>query len=94
MALAYALHRLEKDPAIQVTNYGWFLSHYPPQFEVEIHENTSWSCAHGIERWRSDCGCRFDGQELQQAWRAPLREGLDRLKKDLNLLFVGHVLSH
>ncbi len=87
MALAYALHSLENDPAIQLTNYGWFLAQFPPQFEVEIHENTSWSCAHGIERWRADCGCRLGGQENQQTWRAALREGLDRLKRELDLLF-------
>ncbi len=93
MALAYALHQLEKDPTIQVTNYGWFLAHFPPQFEVEIYENTSWSCAHGIERWRANCGCRLGGPEFQQAWRAPLREGLDRLKNELDLLFESRSAS-
>jgi alpha-amylase/alpha-mannosidase (GH57 family) len=87
MALAYTLHLLEKEPTIQLTNYGQFLKLYPPKFEVEINENTSWSCAHGLERWRADCGCRLGGQETQQGWRAPLREGLDALKKELDLLF-------
>ncbi len=93
MAMAYTLHLLEKDPTVQVTNYGWFLAHYPPQFEVEINENTSWSCAHGVERWRADCGCRLGGPDQQQAWRAPLREGLDRLKNDLDLLFESRGAS-
>jgi alpha-amylase/alpha-mannosidase (GH57 family) len=93
MALAYALHQLDKDPAIQLTNYGWFLAHFPPQFEVEINENTSWSCAHGIERWRADCCCRFGGQENQQAWRAPLREGMDHLKQKLDHLFESRAVS-
>ncbi|OGP49295.1 MAG: hypothetical protein A2Y79_10860 [Deltaproteobacteria bacterium RBG_13_43_22] len=87
MALAYALHSLDNDPAVQLTNYGRFLAQFPPGFEVEIHENTSWSCAHGIERWRADCGCRVGGPENRQSWRGPLREGLDRLKKELDLLF-------
>ena len=93
MALAYALQLLEKDPSIQLTNYGWFLAHFPPQFEVEINENTSWSCAHGIERWRADCSCRVGGKENQQAWRAPLREGLDHLKQDLDHLFERRAAS-
>jgi alpha-amylase/alpha-mannosidase (GH57 family) len=93
MALAYALHLLEKDPAIQLTNYSWFLANFPPQFEVEINENTSWSCAHGIERWRADCSCRLDGQEYRQAWRAPLREGLDHLKQELDHLFESRAVS-
>ncbi len=93
MALAYVLHLLEKDPAIQLTNYGWYLAHFPPQFEVEINEHTSWSCVHGIERWRADCCCRLGGQENQQAWRAPLREGLDHLKQELDLIFESRGAS-
>ncbi len=61
MALAYALHRLENDSRVRLTNYGQFLELFPPQFEVEIRENTSWSCAHGIGRWQEDCGCRAGG---------------------------------
>jgi alpha-amylase/alpha-mannosidase (GH57 family) len=50
-------------------------------------ENTSWSCAHGIGRWQEDCGCRAGGGEQHQRWRGPLREGLNRLKKELDTLF-------
>lgn len=87
MALAYALHAVEKNGEVLLTNYGWFLDRFPPRFEVEIWENTSWSCAHGVERWRADCGCRLGGPEFRQQWRAPLREGLDRLKAELDRLF-------
>jgi len=81
MALAYALHYIESNNLAQITNYGEYLGKYPPTHEVEITENTSWSCAHGIERWRSDCGCNT-GQHpaWNQAWRAPLREALDWLR--------------
>ncbi len=87
MALAYALQRLEGDLTVRLTNYGRFLEKCPPRQEVEIWEDTSWSCAHGIERWRGDCGCRAGGWEQHQRWRAPLREGLDRLKEALDTLF-------
>jgi alpha-amylase/alpha-mannosidase (GH57 family) len=86
MALAYILSRLAQDPTVQLTNYGEFLELHPPRWEVEIHENSSWSCAHGIERWRSDCGCRTRG-DWHQRWRGPLRRALDGLKKELDHLF-------
>lgn len=80
MALAFALHYIETNNLAQITNYGEYLSKHPPTHEVEVVENTSWSCPHGIERWQSDCGCNT-GQhpKWNQAWRAPLRQALDWL---------------
>ena len=88
MALAYALETIERDPDVVLTNYAHFLAEHPPEMEVEIHENTSWSCAHGVERWRSDCGCKLDpGRNWQQIWRAGLRDALDWLRAQLDPLF-------
>jgi alpha-amylase/alpha-mannosidase (GH57 family) len=83
MALAYALRLLEGDRNVRLTNYGSFLEMFPPEYECEIVENTSWSCAHGVERWRSDCGCNGGRQGWNQAWRAPLRAALDELRDAL-----------
>ncbi|MBD3297767.1 MAG: DUF3536 domain-containing protein [candidate division Zixibacteria bacterium] len=84
MALAYALRAITADRKARVTNYGEYLAMYPPTHEVEIVENSSWSCAHGIERWRSDCGCNTGGQPgWTQEWRAPLRAALDWLRDSL-----------
>lgn len=58
MALAYALHTIESKDLARITIPGEYLELHPPTHEVEIRENTSWSCEHGVERWRSDCGCR------------------------------------
>jgi alpha-amylase/alpha-mannosidase (GH57 family) len=86
MALAAALHDLAGAPDVALTNYGEYLASAPPTMEVEIRQCTSWSCAHGVERWRSDCGCRVNGQ-THQRWRGPLREALDWLRDSVDALY-------
>jgi alpha-amylase/alpha-mannosidase (GH57 family) len=88
MALAYALHYIESNGLARLTNYGEFLERFPPTHEAEIFENSSWSCSHGIERWRSDCGCNSGGNGgWNQRWRAPLREAFDWLRDTASPLF-------
>ncbi|NJN65231.1 MAG: DUF3536 domain-containing protein [Chloroflexaceae bacterium] len=84
MALAYALHYITSNNLARLTVYGEYLEQHPPQHEVEIIEHTSWSCPHGVERWRSNCGCHSGGHpEWDQQWRAPLRAALDWLRNTL-----------
>jgi alpha-amylase/alpha-mannosidase (GH57 family) len=80
MALAYTLRLLEADPTLNLANYGSFLEEFPPEYECEIVDGTSWSCVHGIERWRSNCGCNGGKPGWNQLWRAPLRQALDELR--------------
>ncbi len=80
MALSYALHWVEENKLAQLTNYGEFLEKFPPQWEVEVVDESSWSCSHGVERWRSDCGCNGGRAGWNQRWRAPLRNALDLLR--------------
>jgi alpha-amylase/alpha-mannosidase (GH57 family) len=84
MALAYALHHVEQRKLATLTNYAAFLEAHPPAYEVAIEENTSWSCAHGVERWRADCGCHTGGAPgWHQRWRRPLRDALDWLRDEV-----------
>jgi alpha-amylase/alpha-mannosidase (GH57 family) len=95
MALAYALRAVEKHSGVRLTNYSEFLHLHAPQHEARILENTSWSCAHGVERWRSDCGCRMNTfADWNQEWRAPLRGSLDWLRDQINPHFERACSKH
>lgn len=88
MALADALAYVEDNDLARLTNYAQFLECSPPTFEVQLHENSSWSCAHGVERWRDDCGCHTGGHtDWHQRWRKPLREALDWLRDSIMPLY-------
>jgi len=84
MALGHALNNIEDNNLANLTNYGEYLELHPATHEVQIIQNSSWSCMHGIERWRSDCGCNTGGNSgWNQQWRRPLRETLDWLSGQL-----------
>jgi alpha-amylase/alpha-mannosidase (GH57 family) len=88
MALAYALNYIESNKLATLTNYGEYLERYPPTYQVEIIEKTSWSCFHGIDRWWSNCGCSSGSHPgWNQEWRTPLRNALDWLRDAVALLF-------
>jgi hypothetical protein len=82
MALAFALAQAKNGvDGVQLTNYATYLAENPPKRRVRIHENSSWSCVHGVERWRSDCGCATEHKPgWNQRWRGPLRDGLRAVK--------------
>lgn len=88
MALSYCLFYIEKNKFAKLTIYGEYLEKFPPQQEVQIFENSSWSCFHGVERWRNDCGCNTGlNSQFNQLWRAPLKEAMDWLHVAINRLY-------
>ena len=76
MALSYALRYIETQKLAQLTVYADFLEKHPPTHEVEIVENTSWSCVHGIERWRSNCGCNSGRAGMESGMARPFAPGV------------------
>jgi hypothetical protein len=89
--LARVLERLAA-AGVLLDNYAAFLARNPPRQFVRLVENSSWSCAHGVERWRADCGCRLKEKTLQ-GWRTPLRAGLDELRRDVDRLLSARALA-
>jgi len=95
MALASALRQIAEHEDVALTNYGEYLERHPPKWQVEIAEDSSWSCVHGVERWRSDCGCHTGGRpDWNQQWRKPLRESLDWLRDTLMSEFESHAAQY
>jgi alpha-amylase/alpha-mannosidase (GH57 family) len=94
MALTYALEEIQKNDVAQLTNYGEYLEKYPNEDMAEIVENSSWSCEHGVERWRSDCGCSSGGHPWNQQWRGPLRAALDWLRDRLTPIFESRLSAY
>ena len=88
LTLAYATSVDAPKKGVHVTNLAALLSEEPPTWEVELAkgpngEGTAWSCSHGVGRWRRHCGCAMRPPAesgWSQAWRGPLRDGLDLLR--------------
>lgn len=81
MALAYCLHYIQSNNLAKITNYAEYLERHPPAMAAEIFEDSSWSCVHGVERWRENCGCNSGMHPgWHQSWRRPLRDALDWLR--------------
>ncbi len=92
MALAAVLNSL-RTGEVRVENFASFLARHPPTHDVKIVAPTSWSCAHGVERWRSDCGCRMTGG-TSQAWRAPLRAAVEWLTDELHAIYGAEATAY
>ncbi len=88
MALSYCLHYIESNMLAQITSYGEYLEKHQPNHIVEIIENSSWSCVHGVNRWSDNCGCSTGmNPGWTQEWRKPLRDAMDWLRDELASLY-------
>lgn len=75
--LALAMAHIASRPDARLTNAATLVATHPPTLDATLVSPSAWSCAHGIERWRSNCGCRLNHEKAPaQQWRGPLREAL------------------
>jgi hypothetical protein len=78
LALAATIDLLRRDMSLTVTSFEAVALTMLPESDTSIVAESSWSCSHGVERWRDNCGCRMDAA-TDQSWRGPLRTGLEAL---------------
>jgi alpha-amylase/alpha-mannosidase (GH57 family) len=84
--LARAIKLLEAKSDVLVVNCAEFLATQPTTGRFEIDSPSAWSCAHGVERWRSNCGCRLE-RNTNQEWRKPLRDAMDYVRCHCDALY-------
>jgi alpha-amylase/alpha-mannosidase (GH57 family) len=65
----------------------WLRDHLVEDY-AEIIENTSWSCHHGIERWRDVCG-----DAPTAIWKKPLRQFLIKLADAIDVIYESRLLN-
>ncbi|MFH1093494.1 MAG: DUF3536 domain-containing protein [Candidatus Omnitrophota bacterium] len=95
MALSYALNNIAEKSRAKITIYAEFLEKFPPRNEVQVIENSSWSCFHGIERWRSNCGCHVGiNSDWDQSWRVGLRKAMDWLRDSLAGIYEEQIVKY
>jgi alpha-amylase/alpha-mannosidase (GH57 family) len=90
MALADAVTRLSQSNVVRIDNYASVLDRVTPTDAAVLVEDSSWSCVHGIERWRSDCSCGMR-PGASHKWRRPLRSALNWLARELDDRYVSRV---
>ena len=92
--LARAMALIGESHHAQLTNAATLVARTPPVREARLHSPSSWSCAHGVERWRSNCGCRIDmSKPPAQEWRGPLRTAMVSLAERTASVFASEGAS-
>ena len=74
----------EETHGYRMTTLGTYLHQGPPRAELEVVENTAWSCSHRLDRWVVGCGCTPGDSR----WKGALRRALDNLSGDLDGVYV------
>jgi len=80
--LSYLLDGAVEKSGIQHDYPALWLHDHVVEQTTEVLENTSWSCHHGIERWRDVCG-----DAPSATWKKPVREFMNGLANAIDYAF-------
>ena len=85
--LSHLLNGASEHAGLMPIYPGLWLQRYPVRKDVEIRENTSWSCLHGVTRWNGTCACTpGDGR-----WKGYFRNAFIRLAAELEIAYANGV---
>jgi len=79
-----ALHSANMD----FSTPGRWLRDHPAVEKIGIRERTSWSCAHGVNRWSEECGCTPNGH-----WKQVMREFLNLVTEKVDEDYLAQTTS-
>jgi hypothetical protein len=68
---------------IEWTYPAKWLQEHEVTTKARLVENSSWSCMHGVDRWKQACGCTPNA-----TWKAALRDALDHTAEILDTLYI------
>lgn len=80
--LSYLLDGAANEAGLDTLYPARWLANFPVEKETMVQSNTSWSCHHGIERWRGVCG-----DAPLADWKAPLRAALEHLASAIDHIY-------
>ena len=88
--LAHLVNGASSSVGLEKSYPALWLKKYPANKWVSIHEGTSWSCLHGVERWRGDCECTpGDGR-----WKGYLRQAFNRLAHSIDKIYADRLMEY
>ena len=62
-----------------------WLEDLPVEDHIQIRENTSWSCPHGVKRWSTGCDCTPG----DSSWKKGLREAMNFIAKEVDEIYIN-----
>jgi hypothetical protein len=88
--LAHLLDGASAEAGLTSTFPALWLKSNPPRRTTKVRDDTSWSCHHGVLRWKDSCACT----SMDANWKAKLRRALDRLAAALDAVYFEAVYPY